>query len=141
MKKDRQFALNTQNFFLLAVFCLLLFPIVGFASLGEVAGAAVFGFFALLPPLAFAFCPLYYLFDEKAVTVVYLWGQRETIEWRRIERIALVGSWVPRYSVPPRYVPVYTRTGKRPFFVNGEIVKTPKTTRLLRQYYKGNIET
>ena len=31
MKIDRESALNIHSFFLLAVFCLLLFPIVGFA--------------------------------------------------------------------------------------------------------------
>ncbi|MCQ2449292.1 MAG: hypothetical protein MJ132_03785, partial [Clostridia bacterium] len=89
----------------------------------------------LLSVFVFVVSPLCYIFDKKAVTIVYLFGLRETVAWSNIREIYEVGSWFFRIGGTPRYVLCYPIKEKQLFFMVGEISKTRKTTKLINCYY------
>ncbi len=104
----------------------------------EVGFCILFAVFECLPVFVFAISPLYFVFFEEAVEIVYLFGQREWIEWHTVSSIYTAGSWFFSSGFP-RYVFVYPRKEKRLFFVVGEISKTIKTKKLIKKYYKNKI--
>lgn len=68
------------------------------------------------------------------MTVAYLWGVKEHIEWHRIRDITKYGSWLDRYSGLPEYHIEYFKKEKHPFFVDGNIPKTVKTKNSLNSF-------
>lgn len=135
--KQKQIALNNFLFLCIALFIVFLGLSIISAFENEVALSIAFSVFALLPTFVFAISPLYYIFSKEELIIVYNFGQRELIKWDNIRSITLMGSWIGR-SIP-HYSFAYPRKDKRLFFIAGEVCKTPKTTRLIRTYYKGNI--
>ncbi len=135
----RHTALNTQLFMPILLFLSFAGICVACAVEKEVGLAVAFGFATLLPVFVFAISPLYVVFDEEAVTVVYNFGQRETVAWKEIRGVSLMGGWFSMGGGPPHYVLSFRRAEKRPFFVVGEIPKTRKTKKFITLYYKGKI--
>ena len=99
----------------------------------------MFGSFVLLLVFVLAFSPLYFVFSDEYVEIVYNFGQREIIKWKDIRTISLMGSWIGAGGGSPHYVFAYPRKEKRLFFVVGEIPKTRKTKKLIEKYYKRKI--
>lgn len=50
-----------------------------------------------------------------------------------------MGCWISRGGGLPHYVIAYPTKDKRVFFVCGEIPKTRKTKKYIKQYYKKEI--
>lgn len=97
-----------------------------------VLGSSIF--FAILA-LLFIFIslisPLYFIFSEDAVEIVYNFRQRETIKWKDVREVYQTGSWFYKAGGLPHYVLLYPKKEKRLFFVTGEIPKTRKTKKLI----------
>jgi len=99
----------------------------------------MFGIFVLLPVFVFAISPLYFVFSDECVEIVYNFGQREKIKWSDIRNISLMGSWIGGGRGFPHYEIAYPKKEKGLFFVVGEIQKTRKTKRFIEKYYKKKI--
>ena len=78
-------------------------------------------------------------FSDEYVEIVYNFGQRELIKWKDIRNISLMGSWIGAGGGLPHYSIAYPKKGKRLFFVVGEITKSSRTTKLIKEYYKKKI--
>ena len=138
--KKRQIAINTHLWFPIVIFAI--FVLIAISCAAEQNTGAAIGFFmaTLLPLFAFLVSPMYYVFSEESVEVVYLWGQKEEIEWDSIKSIHLLGSWVSRGDASPHFHIAYPTNKKRLFFMNGDISKTGKTKKLIKKYYKKDVE-
>ncbi len=126
------------------ILCFVLFPIfiglsIGCAIEGDIGLSIMFGIFVLLPVFVFAISPLYFVFSDEYVEIVYNFGQKEIIKWSDIRNISLMGSWIGAGGGLPHYVIAYPKKEKRLFFVVGEIQKTRKTKRFIEKYYKKKI--
>ena len=99
-----------------------------------------FAIIALLHLFIFLISPMYYVFSEEKIEIIYLWKQKEEIKWNSIKHITLSGSWISRYAAPPHYHIAYPTNKRRAFFINSDISKTRKTKRLIEKYYKKNID-
>lgn len=124
--------------------CFILFIIfLGFSidcAIGNDIGLSImFAIFILLPMFVFAISPLYFTFSDECIEITYNFGQREKIKWCEIRNISLFGSWIGGGGGLPRYVIFYPQKEKSVFFVVGEIPKTRKTKKLIKQYYKNKI--
>ena len=93
----------------------------------------------MIPVFVFAISPLYFVFSDEYIEIVYNFGQREKIKWNDIRNISLMGSWIGAGGGLPHYVIAYPKKEKRLFFVVGEITKSTKTTKLIKKYYKKRI--
>jgi hypothetical protein len=134
----KQIAVNTHLIFL-GVFFLIILGIFEAVVRAEEIGLSIgFGFFLLLPILLFSISPQYFVFTDEYLEIVYLFGQKEIIKWHEIRSISQMGSWISRGGFP-HYEIIYPSKEKRPFFVVGEVSKTVRTRRLLKQYYKREI--
>ncbi len=126
------------------IICILLFFVflgisISCAIENEVGLSIMFAVFLLLPIFVFAISPLYFVFSDEYVEIIYNFGQREIIGWRDIRSISLMGSWIGAGGGLPHYVIAYPRKEKRLFFVVGEIPKTRRTTNLIKKYYNKKI--
>ena len=138
-EQKKYIAFNTQLLFIGAVFlCFLGCCILGFSE-REYGFAIFFLFLCLLAVFIFLLFPVSVVFTSQDVTIVYFWGIREQIPWNRIRSITATGSWFLRHTDLPHYNVAYPKTEKTPFFVNGNIPKTRKTKKLLKQFYKKDI--
>ena len=99
----------------------------------------MFGMFVLLPIFVFVISPMYFVFSDNCVEIVYHFKQREVIKWGDIRNISLEGAWVHALDGFPHYVISYPRKQKMYFFMESEISKTRKTKKLLEKYYKKKI--
>ena len=133
--KSRKTVINTHNILVIVLFALFVVFAVVSATEGETWLAVFFGMFCLLPAFVFAISPLCYIFDEKAVTIVYFFGLRETVSWSSIRDIYEIGGWFLHSVGTPRYVLSYPKKEKQVFFMLGEISKTRKTTEFIKRYY------
>lgn len=139
-QEDKRYvALNTHLIFFIVFFLVFLGLSISCAVENEVAMAVMFSIFALLPIFVFFISPLYFVFDDNAVKIVYNFGQEETIEWNCVRSISLMGSWLGGGGGLPHYVFAYPKKEKQIFFVVGEIPKTRKTKKIIKMYYKKNI--
>lgn len=133
----KQTAFNTHLSLALILFLIFAGLAVLCGTEKEMGTAVGFAVAALLPLFFFFISPLYFVFSEDEVRIVYCFGQRECIPWSGVRSVSLIGSWVgvgmPYYSL------AYPTKEKRPFFVRGEIAKTGKTKRLIQKYYKRNV--
>jgi len=122
---------------------ILFFVLLGIAVLcaieNEIGLCIGFSLFLAVPVIAFVFSPLYFVFSDDCVEIVYHFDVKEQIRWKDIQRVTLMGSWFGKFNSPPHYVIAYYRKGKVPFFVAGRIPKTRKTKKLIKQYYKRQI--
>ncbi len=134
----RQIAVNTQLCVVLILFLLFVAAAI-VCVLEQAVGPAIgFGIATLLPVFVFLISPLYFIFDDQAVKIVYHFGQSEIIAWNSIRSISLSGSWMLGGGLP-HYTIAFPRGEKRAFFVNGEIPKTGRTKKLIGLYYKKKI--
>ncbi len=143
MKADnrgkKHIAVNTQLISLVIIF--FMFALVSFVAALEnkIGFAIVFGIMALFIVYCFMISPMYVVFDDKGVKIVYNFGQSLNIAWCEVRSISLVGSVFVKSEGLPRYVISFPQTEKKPFFVAAEIPKTFKTKRLIKRYYKKDI--
>ena len=105
----------------------------------EIGLSIMFAVFILLPVFVFAISPLYFSFSDEYIEIVYNFGQIEKIKWSDIRNISIMGSWIGAGGGLPRYHIAYPKKEKTLFFVVGEITKSPKTTKLIKEYYKKKI--
>ena len=138
--KQKYYAFNTQLFL-----TILLFVIFGVLSIcsaveHEIGSSIGFAVATLLPIFVFLTSPLYIAFSDEEIEIIYVMGQRESVQWNNIRSIYSRGSWISRGGGLPRYVIVYPTQEKRVFFVCGNIPKTRKTKEYINQYYRKDIE-
>ena len=94
-------------------------------------GLLIFAAISISPLL---FSPIYYIFTKKDVTIVYLFGIKEKIEWWETKSVTEEGSYFGGNGLPHYHIS-YPKRKKRPFFVTGEITKTRRTKKLLKKLY------
>lgn len=132
--KETHKAFNTHLILNIVLFAVFLGLSISCAIEIEIGMTILFGIFVLFPVFVFVVSPLYYIFTNEEIVIVYTLGQREVIKWNSVRNISLFGSWIG--NGVPRYVISYPVKEKRPFFVMGEISKTRKTTKLIEKYWK-----
>ena len=135
----KTYAFNTLLILCLVLFIVFLGLCISCAIESDIGLSIMFGIFVLLPVFVFAISPLYFVFSDEYVEIIYNFGQREKIKWSDIRSISLMGSWIGAGGGLPHYVIAYPRKEKRLFFVVGEIQKTRKTKKLIEKYYKKEI--
>ena len=134
--KKKQIAINTHLLHPI-VFCVIFILLAIFSAKDEETWLAVgFAAFTLLPLFVFLISPMYYVFSEEGVKIVYLWGQKEEIEWTFVRSIEIEGNWMVGRMGFPHYHVAYPQNKKLMFFMNGDISKTRKTKKLIKKYYK-----
>ena len=129
MKKTKQkhYAFNTQLFFVIAFFVVFLVLSICAAIEQEIGLSIGFAVATLLPVFVLLISPLYVVFSNEEIEIIYILGQREIIKWKNIRCIYFNGSLVSRGGGFPHYEVAYLTDVKRAFFVRGEIPKTRKT--------------
>lgn len=138
--EEKHIAFNKQIFLLIFMFVLFLLLGVSVLSSKDGLGYAIFFLILCLVPIfAFLISPMYIVFTPREITVVYLWGLKERIEWKQIRNITEYGSYLVKGSGLPEYQIAYPRKEKYPFFVDSSIPKTHKTKKMVKRYYKGSI--
>jgi len=136
---NKHIAFNTHLILCFVLFLIFIGLSVGCAIERDIGFSIMFGSFVLLLVFVLAFSPLYFVFSDEYVEIVYNFGQREIIKWKDIRTISLMGSWIGAGGGSPHYVFAYPRKEKRLFFVVGQIPKTRKTKKLIEKYYKRKI--
>ena len=135
----RYIAINTH----LILFFVLFFVFPGLSigcAIGNETGLSVmFALFILLPIFVYVISPLYFVFSDDSIEIVYNFGLKEQIKWSEIRNISSMGCWIGKGGDLPHYVIAYPKKEKRPFFVVGEVTKSAKTTELIKKYYKKKI--
>ena len=141
MKKTKQkhYVFNTQLLFVIAFLSFFLVLSICAAIEQEIGLSIGFAVATLLPVFVLLISPLYVVFSDEEIEIVYIMGQREIIRWRNIRCIYFNGSWVSSGGGPPHYEVAYPTNVKRAFFVRGEIPKTRKTKKYIKMYYKKDI--
>ena len=123
-------AINTH----LILCIVMLFVFLGLSIIcaveNEIGLSIMFGMFVLLPIFVFVISPLYFVFFDDRVEIVYHFKQREVIKWGDIRNISLEGAWFHSLDGFPHYVISYPRKQKMYFFMESEISKTRKTKKL-----------
>ena len=132
--RTKQVAFNTQlvvnllGFLTMSGLC-----VAGFAD--KIMGmGVVFLLLALAIVLITAVSPVYYVFTEQTLTIVYCVGLREVIPWREIRGVSEFGSWVGGGHTLPYYSLAYPHVKKLPFWMRGEVAKTRRTKQLMQQF-------
>ncbi len=135
----KHIALNTHLILCLFLFIIFIGLSISCALEKEIGLSIMFGIFVLLPIFVFAISPLYFVFSDECVQIIYNFGQKEKIKWSDIRNISLMGSWIGAGGGLPHYNIAYPKKEKRLFFVVGEIQKTRKTKKLIEKYYEKKI--
>ena len=139
-KKDKKhIAFNTHLIVWFVLFLVLVSILIAFVIEKDIMAVVFCSVLILIFMFVFIISPLYVIFSDEGVEIVYNFGQREFIKWSKIKEISLKGSWITKGGGPPSYVISYRSKEKLPFFAMGEIPKTLKTKRLLKKYYKREI--
>lgn len=80
--------------------------------------------------------PVYMLFSQKELVIVYFFGCKETIRWKDVRQVHKYGGWLfSRGDGFPHYTVVYPKPKKRLFFMLGDVPKTRKVSRLFAEFY------
>jgi hypothetical protein len=135
----KHIAFNTHLILCFVLFVAFLCLSISCAIEKEIGLSVLFAIFILLPVFVFAISPLYFIFSDECIEIVYNFRQRERIKWKDIKTISLMGSWIGAGGGLPRYEIAYPKKEKRLFFVVGEINKTRRTKKLIMKYYKKKI--
>ena len=135
----RHIAFNTHLILFAILFAVFLGLSISCAIESDVGLSIIFGIFILLSVFVFAISPVYYVFSDEYVKIVYNFGLNEQIKWSEIRNISSMGSWLGKGGGLPHYVIAYPQKEKCPFFVVGEITKTAKTTKFITKHYKKKI--
>ena len=139
MRRKKEIAINTHLWLPIMGFVVSLLLCILYIGEGAVGGAIVSAIFVLISLFVFLTTPMYYVFTNKEIEIVYLWGQKEEIRWIYINNITLFGGWLTRGDAAPHYHINYPAQ-KRLFFMTGDISKTRKTKRLFKNHYGREIE-
>ena len=137
---NKQIALNTQ----IMILGIVLFPIfLGISIVGakekNMEMCILSAIITLVIIFVFLISPLCFVFSDEGVEIIYHFGQRENIKWNEVRSITRRESWVAGGGLR-RYEIAYPCREKRWFFVCGCINRTPRTTRLIKKYYKKEID-
>ena len=132
-------AFNTHLILCFVLFLIFISLSIGCAIEKESGLGIMFALFTLLPLFVFGISPLYFVFSDECIKIIYSFGQKEVIKWSDIRNISLMGSWIGAGGGLPHYVVSYPKREKRLFFVVGEIQKTRKTKKFIEKYYKKKI--
>ena len=135
----KHIAINTHLILCFVLFVVFLSLSISSAIVNKIGLSIIFAIFILVPVVVFVISPLYFVFFDEYVEIVYNFEQREIIKWKDIRTISLMGSWIGAGGGLPHYVIAYPRKEKRLFFVVGEIPKTRKTKKFIEKYYKKKI--
>lgn len=135
----KHIAINTHLIFYFVLFLVFLCLCVSCAIENNIGLSIGFAIFVVCPVFIFAISPLYFVFSDEYIEIVYNFGLKEQIKWSEIRNIYSVGSWISKGGGLPHYVIAYPKKEKRPFFVVSEITKTAKTKKLIKKYYKKEI--
>jgi len=135
----KQIVINTHLYISVILFVAFLCLSIQCVYDNEIWLCIAFAALTLLPIFAFAISPLYFVFSDACVEIVYNFRQRELIQWSCVRHISLIGSWIGP-GAWPRYEIAYPQRERKMFFVAGEIPKTRKTAKLINKYYKKKIE-
>lgn len=136
--KNKNLAINTH-----LISCTILLVIFIYLSISSFTEHKVwmsigFAVVALMPAAVFLLSPLYFVFDEQEVVIVYTLGKKESIKWKDIKSItaygSLMGGGLPSFEI------AYPTNEERTFFMRGEIVRNHRTKKLIQKYYKGIIQ-
>ena len=144
MQKKRKIAFNTNQIFffvLLFIFiCLAIFFLTDSED-GDIA-LSVAGFaLSAAPIFAIVISPVIYIFEDDKLTIVYCLGIKEVIAWKEIRSVTKRGGWFKGTGRGmPVYEIAYSNKKKIPFFVEACVAHNKKTKKLMKEYYKNNIE-
>lgn len=132
--KKKQTAFNTH-----LLICFILFPLFLYLSIAcfmekTIVMGVIFALITLITAAVFLTSPLYFVFSEESVEIVYNFGQREKIIWDDVISIKKGGGWIKGNGYP-HYAVDYPKPEKQKFFMIGEIAKTIRTRKLLALYY------
>lgn len=108
----------------------------GMFSYGEIGmgiGCAVCALAFVAGPLIFM--PIYYRFDGEGLTFCYLIFPNEQYLWKKIREIEV--RYEPKS--PTSFRLTARPEGKKRFYMDGKVIKTLRTKRLLEQYWDGTI--
>lgn len=101
---------------------------------------AGFLFFTLLAGFIILIQPLVIVFSKEEIKIIYTVGVKEKIEISRIKTIYEEGNWFAGFRGWPVYVICYPQLSKKAFFMNGEIPKTRKIKRLIKNFCAEKME-
>ena len=138
-KKAKQIAMNTHLWLPALLLVVFLMCAVGSVHENMIGLAIGFGIACLLPVFVFMISPLYFVFSNETIEIVYPGGQKEEIKWSSIRSITKDGAWMNRGSGTPHYHIAYPQNKKLYFFMSGNISKTGKTQKLIKEYYQNKI--
>ena len=143
-KKHRKYAFNTHIVFFFVILVIFICLAIFFLKDSEEGSifCAIGGFaLAVAPIFAIIISPVVYIFEDESLTIVYCLGFKERIAWKKIRSITKWGGWfLENGRGMPVYEIAYPHKEKYPFFVNATIARNRKTTKLVKKYYKRNIE-
>ena len=139
MENKKVKAINTQNFIWLFCFAILLMiAVVCFVDGSWIAGI-IFSVLAIMPVSVVLLSPLYYVFTDEGVTIVYTLGGEEKISWQKVNKVKLFSSWLAKGSGSPHYY--ISHDGDKPKgYMSSEIAKTMKTKKLMELYCHDKIK-
>ncbi len=135
----KHFALNSHYIAIIPFFIIMILFGTACAMENDIWLATAFYIFSLIPIFCLCISPLCYIFTDESITIIYCFGINDTIKWSDIKCVSKHGSWLFDRSMPI-YRLSYPQIEKRPFFVNGEISYSIKTTKYIKQFYKKKIE-
>lgn len=138
MRKN-QIAFNRQQVIWFLIFFEFIAITVKCMLEKEILLAVLSGLFVFAGAFVILTQPLYFVFSEEQVEIVYLL-LRMRIRWDSVRNIWLEGDNFGVAGNWPRYVIAYPQTKKLPFFALGEIPKTSRTKKLMEMYYKKEIK-
>ena len=75
----KHIALNTHLILCVALFIIFLALSISCAMGNEIGLSIMFGIFVLLPIFVFAISPLYFVFSDEYIEIVYNFGQRKKL--------------------------------------------------------------
>ncbi len=135
----KHFALNSHYIVIIPFFIIMILFGTACAMENDIWLATAFYIFSLVPIFCLCISPIYYIFTDKSVIIIYCFGIKEIINWSDIRIASKHGSWWFDRSMPA-YRLAYPQIKKRLFFVNGEISYSRKTAKYIKQFYKKKIE-
>ncbi|MBE6670970.1 MAG: hypothetical protein E7593_02065 [Ruminococcaceae bacterium] len=136
----KHIAINTHVFLPISLFVIFIIFSASSINNNEFGLAIGFAIFALVFLFGCLISPIYYIFSNDSVIIVYLLGLKEEIKWNYIRNITRKGAWGGGVEGPPHYNISYPTNQKRYFFMNGDISKNRKTNKLLNKFYKKDIK-
>ena len=137
----KKIAVNTNLMLYLAFFFISICIGIVNPLKNEIVNYIIIAFLSLVIIFLLVIFPLYYVFSDECVEIIYTFGIKEKIKWKEID-VIIVWNWSVgslRVPDPPNYMIVYPKKKKLPFFAMGYIAKNRRTTTLIKKYYKKEI--